>query len=240
MFDDDIWDEERWEQFLSENDRRLDHYTELMYGFLTENPQPSRNDPESLSIWKGELRAFMEAKGWGEDDLPSFLFQEDEEDEQWDEDSAEWIYEFDQAFLDEDMLDEDTLWDDLDSIERLPVYKQAYELVVEVLQWTDELPSREKESTLVQFCSYVTQIPAKIAKGHGMGYDRDMLGGNIACVKRSLKVANQALALLRELRDAPYMTEETYIEMYERLYEVRNDIALYVQELRERFNLGID
>ena len=234
MFDDDIWDEYRWEQFLRENDRRLDHYTELMYGFLSENPRPSPDEPRAVAAWKRELRDFMEAKGWGEDDLPCFLFEEDE-GETYDEESGEWVFDFDQGYL-----DDEELMDDIYSIERLPVYQNAYELVLDVLQWADELPAREKGSALVQFCSCVAQIPAKIAKGHGMGYDRDMLGGNIACVKRSLGAANKALVQLRDLRAAPYMTNDKYFGLYEQLFEVRNEIGLYVQELRERFDLGID
>ncbi len=73
-----------------------------------------------------------------------------------------------------------------------------------------------------------------------MGYDREVLGGNIACLKRGIKSANAALDLLMEMKLRSYMNPARYLEMYEQTYEVRNTVGLYIQELRERFNLGID
>jgi hypothetical protein len=36
------------------------------------------------------------------------------------------------------------------------------------------------------------------------------------------------------------MTSENYLSLYEKTYEVRNQVGIYIQELRDRFNLGID
>ena len=77
-------------------------------------------------------------------------------------------------------------------------------------------------------------------KGHSLGYDKETLGGNIACAKRSLSAANGALRLMREMKTASYMTEATYQDLYERTFELRNNIGIYVQELRRRFDLGLD
>jgi hypothetical protein len=84
------------------------------------------------------------------------------------------------------------------------------------------------------------QVPAKVAEGHAIGYERDMLGGNIACVKRALAAANSALQRLYQLKHEPYMARDTYRALYEDTYELRNALGLYVQDLRDRFNLGID
>ena len=40
-------------------------------------------------------------------------------------------------------------------------------------------------------------IPAKIAGGHGMGYEKDTLCGNIANCKRSLKNARKCVYCLK-------------------------------------------
>ena len=84
------------------------------------------------------------------------------------------------------------------------------------------------------------QITSNIAKGHGIGYEHDMLGGNIACLKRGIASANAALDLLRELKDRSYMNAEMYRALFEKTYEVRNQVGVYIQDLRDRFNLGID
>lgn len=110
----------------------------------------------------------------------------------------------------------------------------------DVLAWANTLPGYVKDSTLVQFCSYAMEIASNVAKGHDMGYEREMIGGNIACVKRALNAANASLEGLHEMRDAPYMSAQLYARLYEQTYEVRNGLALYVLDLRDRFNLGID
>lgn len=236
------WDEEQWEAFLRENYKRVDRYVELLHDFLWHSPRPQRDDPSRLRAWKDELRAFVEQKGWTRDDLalPFIWF-----DEAGDLDENP-LFAFDDTF-EEDAFFDDGLFDDaeddaftLDSLERLPIYQRAFALTSRVMDWSDNVPAGDKDSTLVQFCSNIMQIPAKVAEGHGIGYERDMLGGNIACVKRALAAANAALTLLRQLRDAPYMEAPTYRGLYEDTYELRNALGVYVQELRARFNLGID
>ncbi len=234
---DEPWDEEQWEAFLRENDKRVDRYMELLHDFLRHHPRPPHDEPARLEAWKNDLRAFIEQKGWTRDDLAlPFLWLDDADDL---EDNP--LLQYDDAFDEDDLFDEDEeAAFTLDSLERLPIYQRAFALTGRIMDWADEVPGGDKDSTLVQFCSNVMQIPAKVAEGHGIGYERDMLGGNIACVKRALAAANAALTLLRQLKDAPYMTPRTYRELYEETYELRNALGVYVQELRARFDLGID
>jgi len=239
---DEPWDENQWEAFLRENDKRVDRYMELLHDFLQTHPRPTRDEPERLATWKDDLRAFIDEKGWTRDDLAlPFIWLEDADDA--DENP---LFRFDDTF-DEDAFFDDGLFDEdfdddfsLDSLERLPIYQEAFALTSRVMDWSDEVPGGVKGSTLVQFCANVMQIPAKVAEGHAIGYERDMLGGNIACVKRALAAANAALGLLRQLKHEPYMTPATYRVLYEDTYELRNALGIYVQELRARFNLGID
>ena len=130
--------------------------------------------------------------------------------------------------------------DSFEALERLPVYRRACDFSTEVLDWAHALSGKDKNTRLVHFCSHVAQIPAHLARGYGIGHERDTLGGNIACAKRGLADANAALALLARMKRASYMDAVTYRRLYEQAYEVRNAIALYVLDLREQFNLGID
>lgn len=219
MYGDEIWDEERWERFLRENDKRVDRYMDLLFAFMVDHAPPDGDDAEAVRGWEDKLRAFLWSHGFRNDDV-IFPFSNDAEAEE-------------PLPLEEDAEPLDGFWD-------LPVYGAAFHLATEVLQWSNALPGDLKDSTLVQFCSHLTQIPAHLAKGHGIGYEQDALGGNIACVKRALGAANAALDLLRETKPEAYMDAPTYRRLYEQTYELRNALGLYVQELRARFDLGID
>ena len=128
----------------------------------------------------------------------------------------------------------------MEELSFLPIYQDALSLTRRVLQWSDKLPGAVKDSTLVQFCANVMQVTANIAKGHGIGLEQDTIGGNIACLKRAIKAANIALELLLEMKEQPYMQSGLYKPLYEQLYELRNETGIYIQNLRDRFNLGID
>ena len=228
MYDDEIWDEDRWEAFLRENDKRVDRFMDLLFTFLSDHPLPEEDDTAARSAWEESLRQFLDGQGFQpEDHAISFLFEDDEPDD----DEPEW-YTLDADFFEDE--------EDLDGFRDLPVYQRAFAFANDVLDWAHALPGDIKDSTLVQFCTYVTQIPANIAKGYGIGFERDMLGGNIACAKRGLKAANQALDLLLEMKHVPYLPADVYRRLYEQAFEVRNELGLYVQDLRRRFDLGID
>lgn len=228
--DGEIWDEERWEAFLEENDRRVEHYMLILFRFMSENPPPASNSTVDRQEWERELREYLLSNGLNPDEaLPRAL------SETWSDDEDEPSEGFDQPLLQAEPDD-----DALEDINRIPVYLNAQRFASRALKWSNRLPGRVKDSTLVQFCSNAVQIPSNLAKGHGIGYEMEMLGGNIACAKRALASANAALDLLREIKTASYMEPELYHSFYEDCYEVRNQIGIYVQELRGRFNLGVD
>lgn len=229
-WDDEIWDEHQWEAFMRASDRRSASYANLVYIFLSKYPRPLDSDPEAVQSWKDRLRAFLESKGWNEEHsmLPLLWIGDDGLEQDAPEDDFE------------EGLYEESFEDDISYLEALPVYREGMSLSLDVLGWANDLDLAHKDLVLVEFCSQVNQVPAKIAAGHGMGYEREALGGNIACVKRALRAANRALDLLAQLKSKPYLERATYLSFYERIHELRNGVGLYVQELRRRFELGID
>lgn len=225
--DGEIWDEERWEAFLEENDRRIEHYMMVLFRFMSENPPAGEEGSAARQRWERDLREYLLSNGLSPDDaLPRLLSGS------WPDDPEDLDAETDHGLLSEE--------DALDDIRNIPVYAQAQRVASRALKWSNRLPGRVKDSTLVQFCSHVVQIPSNLAKGHGIGYEMEMLGGNIACVKRALASANAALDLLRELKTADYMNRKLYLAFYEDCFELRNQIGIYVQDLRQRFDLGVD
>lgn len=237
MYEDEIWDEHRWEAYLRENDERVDRFMDLLFGFLVDFPMPEPGDLSARSAWEAHLRAFLMHKGLEPGEHPlTFLFDEDE-----DEPEDEGFFLEDDLYRDDEpYLDDEAEEGLVEPFQDLPIYQQALALTSGVLDWAHALPVDLKDSSLVQYCTHLMQVPANIAKGHSIGYERDMIGGNIACVKRGLYAANEALKLLRELKGAPNMTPPHYRRLYEQTYELRNAIGLYVQDLRHRFELGID
>lgn len=235
MWDDEIWDEHRWEAFLRESDRHVDRTMDLVFAFMADHPPPERADAAARRAWEDDLRAYIKRRGWeAEDHVLAFLLSADDEPD----DDPDAVPELPAAFdapAGDDAEDEPAR-----DVRTVPVYQQSLALTTRVLDWANVLPGEEKDSALVQFCSHATQIPANVAKGHGIGYEQDTIGGNIACVKRALSAANAALQGLAELRRAPYMDEGRYLAFYEQTFEVRNALGLYIQALRERFELGID
>ena len=233
-FDDEAWDEERWEAFLREHDRRVDRFTELIFRFLRKHPQPDPEDTDAFASWQEALRAWLRGRGWQHEDvILQFIWLGAEEAEEALDDDAV-LFGGSASFAGEDAAEA------FDALERLPVYQRASRLSNDVLDWAHALSGDVKDSRLAHFCSHVAQVPAHLAQGYGIGHERDTLGGNIACAKRGLADANAALGLLARMKQSPYMDEPTYRHLYEQVYEVRNEVALYVQDLREQFNLGVD
>ena len=229
MFSDDIWDEERWESFLRKDDERVSRYMNILNQFLDEHPPPKTDDRKIQMAWREAFRAYLIQYGWQSDDVELAFFRS-ESSESLDEESLGDTLEF---------IEEHTenVYEELSYV---PVYLDALTLTHNTLDWSDRLPGAIKDSTLVQFCASVMQITANIAKGHGMGLERDMIGGNIACLKRAIMSANTALELLPEMKDQAYMDPSRYPVLYEDVYELRNSLGIYIQELRDRFIRGVD
>jgi len=227
---DEPWDEHEWEDFLRENDRRVDHFMALLAAFMNRYPPP----PESASAkeeaaWKAHLEAYIRRRTGYEgsvDDLPVWE-QEFGDAEPEDAEGEGWKVGL-------------AAFPERQSVEELPVYQLARALATTVLRWSEPVPADAKDGDFVLFCSNALQIAAKVSGGHAVGYERDMLGGNIAYVKRGLVAANAALDALRTLRHASYMRPEDYHRLFEATYEVRNAVALHVLRLRERFERGTD
>ncbi len=229
MFDDEIWDEDQWEEHLRANDQRLARRLAIFFDHLAERPRPIDADEDTYTQWKEDFtRALLES---GFSDTDPLLDMIDEAPTN------------SGSFFDIGSAD-DVGIDDLDPplrpVEDLILYRKALDLSVDLLGWTDGVPIHAKDSTFVHFCANVTQLPANIARGHAFGFEKDLIGGNIACVKRALQAANEGLLLLGYLKGTEYMPQGHYHELYERLFELRNDLGIYVQQLRERFELGID
>lgn len=222
-WEDELWDEARWEAYLRAERSRMHRLLEDYFAFVRQHPYPEPRTSEAIQHWRMRLQAFLRAQGWDEEaighvsQLRDELFPE-----------APYGEEEDEPFA----LPEIAAY--------YALHAQATRLGERILSWADALPGHMKDSTLVHFCAQVLQVPWHLAQGHLLGYERETLGGNIVCTRDALAAANAALDVLAEMRQAPYMKVTHYFAFYEALYELRNALALHVVRLRARFELGIE
>lgn len=251
-FDDELsWNEHQWEAHLDELERK----SRQLRRFITSDPK------SHLPRWRTLLRESVDedeaVEAFIEEELllDEAYFPDDEdewEDEDEDLEDEDLLFNNEELpFFDEDdddydageewkYLSQDFTQSDYGSLENLHVYNTAKKLAVDVLKWAESIPEQFHNKTYNDFVDELLKIGAKLAGGYSFGFEQDYLGGNIAYNKRGLYCANNALELLQKQRPAPYMDPSAYRELHSRLFELRNDIGIYVQELRDRFNYGVD
>lgn len=253
-FYDGIWDEHQWEAHLNEIEKK----SEQLRKFIA--PDPSGNIPRWVTLLQENRDELDAVDAFIEEELQiEEAYFPDEEDEDWDDefddDLDDFFYDefeeddfsFEESYDDFDEgedwkeLSEDYAMSDYGSIDTLDIYNEARELAAYVLQWSEGIHPKYLSPQFNDFVANVLKTGAKLAGGYSFGFELDFLGGNIVYTKKALFCANNSLALLQDsLKKTPFMNREHYAQLHEKLFELRNDIGIYVQELREQFNRGFE
>lgn len=254
-FDDSIWNEHRWEAHLDEIEKK----SQQLRQFIA--PDPSGNIPRWVTLLQENADEHEAVDAFIEEELQiEEAYFPDEDDEDWDEeefddDLDDFFYDeldeeeflFDEPFDDFDdgeewkELSDDYTMSDYGSIDSLEIYSEAREMAAYILQWSEGIHPKYLSPQYNEFVANILKIGAKLAGGYSFGFEMDFLGGNIAYTKKALHRANDALILLQEeLKEAPMLGDDHYVEIHNRLFELRNDIGIYVQELREQFYKGFE
>lgn len=248
-----IWNEFQWESHLNEIEKR----SEQLRRFITSDPKG--NTPRWITLLQESLDELDAVEAFIEEELllDEAYFPEDEDD--WEDEEDDWddddfffqddAFPFSEEEDDDDDFDygedwkelsEDFTLSDYGSIENLAVYQEARNFAVDVLKWGETIPSNLQTRQVHEFVSNVLKITAKLAGGYSFGFEQDVLGGNIAYTKKALHSANEALDYLQNMKREPFIVKAVYTRFHGRLFEIRNEIGIYVQELRDRFNLGME
>jgi len=252
-FNDEIWDEHKWEAHLDEIEKKSDQLRKFIAA------DPSGNIPRWVTLLQENSDELEAVDAFIEEELQlgEAYFSDDEDD--WEDDIEE---DFSDLFSDEDYdedflfsddeedfdigeewkeLSDDFTMSDYGTLESLEIYNDARQLAADILQWAEGIHPKYHTQKYHDFVNNVLNIGAKIAAGYSFGFEQDYLGGNIAYTKKALYRANEALHLLQDhIKSAPYVTREEYTSIHRRLFELRNDTGVYVQDLRERFHLGLE
>jgi hypothetical protein len=197
-FDDDVWDEEEWELFMQEADRKAEEY---------------------LKKFEEELLSRKEFPDTEDDHYGSF---DEREEVRWDE---------------EQWKESGTGWYDgegEDSYRSLAVWKTAYQFASEAKRFAEQSNASKRSSvdfqTIIEHC---LAISAKIAGGHSMGYDREVLEGNIAYCKRALKDSEECVDALERIRIDNHATKEL-LRLYGLAVQTRGEVRQWIEHLRRK------
>ncbi|MDR9417543.1 hypothetical protein [Gracilimonas sp.] len=252
-FDDEHWDEFKWEAHLNEVERKSEQLRKFIASDSKGNTprwitllQESQNEDDAFEAYVEEELLMDEA-----------YFPEDEDD--WEDEDDDWDDEdflfglSDDEFLNMDddddfddfdegeewkSLSDEYIYSDYAELESLNIYLDTKDLAVDILKWFETVHPKLHSKDLHSFVDEVLKIGAKIAGGHSFGFEQEYIGANIAYSKKGLNSANSALGLLQGFKKEGLFTKKQYQEIHARLFELRNDIGIYIQELRDQFRLG--
>ena len=252
-YDGELWDEYKWEAHLDEVEKKSDQLRKFI------SSDPKGTTPRWITLLNESINEDDAFEAYVEEELllDEAYFPEEEDDDWEDEDDFDeedflfGSYE-DLSDLDEDgeedfdageewkALSDEFAESEYGSIDNLDIYNDAKEFAVDILRWAETIPQKSQSKVFHEFVGESLKIGAKLAGGYSFGFDADYLGANIAYTKKALKYANLSLALLQSIKREEYIQSHSYADFHSRIFELRNDIGVYVQELRDRFRSGIE
>jgi hypothetical protein len=202
-FVDEIWDEEQWEIFMQEADKKVDEYLKKV-----EDEIENSEEYHKQSLIEGEEGYLKEES---RENVP------DSQEKRWTGSDESWKE-------DEDSKD----------FRLIPAYEVAYNFGFAVYNYVKIYHTHDTSvpeiNKLAKNCFVIS---AKIAGGHGMGYDMDVLEGNIACCKRGLRAAEDCVDALENLR-IKYNPTPEILKLYGLALKTRNAVREWIEELRGR------
>lgn len=214
----EIWDEHRWEEFMQESDKRTEQYMLLLEKY---KDHPDRKRLIATEMGWDHITDEMDEEEDSFNFSDDFFVDDSEEGEKW---KRGTIYEDPSEF---------------DDFENFPLYQKAQQFTLDAIDLIDNRFDNLEDESLNAFAASVILPPAKIAGGFGFGFDIESLGGNIANNKRGLAAANRMLSALTELREKELLNRKTFQDLYSRGKVVRDELAIYIVELRERFRKNL-
>ncbi|MCC5926413.1 MAG: hypothetical protein JJU41_07610 [Bacteroidetes bacterium] len=264
--DDEIWDEFQWEVHLAEMEQESEKIRTFIETNLGEDTPrwarflkkyPSKLD--AIDAYIEDELMFEDAyfpdddDDWEDDeddDLDDFFMSgEDSEDDTDDNDEGEewkkYLSPIQRDEMDKDVVSESSwindmkelqLEDGFDAEEYHQIYEESRQLAAEMLRLAEIVPESEQDLYFLELVTETVNLGTKIAGGFAFGFDLDVLGGNIAYCKRALKSANRILELLPGLRNRGFMRLVDYRSLHERIFELRNEIGIHIQDMRDVLN----
>lgn len=224
------WDEQRWEEFMRESDLRSARFGEI---FETVMDDPNRDRILAREMgwdWLNEALDEQEAaRAAGELDA-----EEEEKHE------IPVVEESDNTAGDTDALAADP-FDEEDECDTIPAYRLAFDVGMKIHDALKPWMSKETnpkdddhDERLGQAYIGCHIAAAKISGGHAMGYDEDVLCGNIVNCKRGLAGAEQSEQAFLELKQEGVLPPELVDALLPDVRAVIEAVKARIEELRAK------
>ncbi len=215
--EDGDWDEEDWERFLQKADVRTAKYLELF--------ETLHNHPDCDSLIAKEM-------GWSHKYEDCDYNSNGSCDNCGKRDECR-IYEINQIFDNSTEYDE-IIESDVEDVKKIIAYKKSYELYIKLSKYFRNREGVDADEDFLEAISASSKISAKIAGGHGMGYERDSLCGNIANCKRSLKNARICVYSLEIVRAKSTLPDSDINILISEAIKVEREVLKWIEYLRSR------
>lgn len=242
LIESDRQNKPRWWHHLKDCPSKLDAVDAFIEEelLIEESHFPIDNDDEDNPDSDDALFDMLD----DDDDDDSFLDEDDEPESSFFESPDE---SGDDDFEDEDQEEVERLFEDIfeeeqsetssydyASLENIAIYTDARDLSADLLIFNDSKPAYMKHPGFIRLVSDTLLISSKLAAAYSMGFDLEVLGANIAYCKKALAKANSTLEHLQTLKKNP-VQESDYYDLHRRLFELRNNIAIHIQDTRTLF-----
>jgi hypothetical protein len=209
-FEREFWDEDDWERFMDEQDRKVDELVRLDEIFL--NSGMESRDLELMGIEPCDKNCTE-----CEERYSCWEYQEQLAEESRKATGAP----------------ERERKSRLDEFREIPVYGMCFEFGVAAMKWLHHIPveNRETEPAFRKLGENCGIPGAKIAGGHGMGYSPDTICGNVVKCKKAaaaLTASIEALGVLSERED----TAEKASKLKQEAEAALKELRVRIEELR--------
>jgi len=216
------WDENDWERFLQRADARTAKFQEL---FETLVHHPHRD------------RLIAHEMGWEEDleECGGTASKCSSCDKRFDCEAYEML----RLMSEPECLDNDPDAEDLvscfEQLREIPAYVRAQDFATRLEDLLERRMQKWNEDEDARRAVFAAQmVSAQVAGGHGIGYERDSLCGNIANCKRALR----SLAACRDqfpiLLERSLIPADDVLDLSVEAEQVSDEIARWIENLRAR------
>jgi hypothetical protein len=230
------WDEQRWETFMRESDLRSARFGEI---FETVMDDPNRDRIIAREMgwdWLEEALDEQEAaRAAGELDEDEDEFKEPDVPER----AAAGSQDSEATDAGDDEEDDDPFGDR--ECDRIPAYRIAFDNSMKIHDALKPFMSKEVNEKDEDYDRRLGQAyigchiaAAKIAGGHAMGYDPDVLCGNIVNCKRGLAGAVEAEEGLLELKEEGLLPAGLVDSLLPEVRAVIDAVKARIEELRAK------
>lgn len=240
--DDRPWTEVQWAKFMKEGDVRAARYGELLETFI--------DDPDCHEKVAREMGWDVDEDGedgaFGEADDKNFDFAAGTTDDEIDDPFQTAIEEL-EAAIDGQPTDaarvpsctpRDRDDDDNDELSHIPAYAAARECgrhVDRILEpWMNQDTNVDLDERIPEIWTNIHVAAAKISGGHAMGYEDEVLCGNIVCNTIALQAVELCIRNTTELGSEKILPPASVDLLVPEFRAVHQVISDRISDLRKR------